>query len=139
VSRSYGETSTLHQIAGSAPYRRIIRGASGCRLSDERLVGLDEQIFVRQADITDLPFADTFDELRAAIESSGFAIERWNDLSDQAASMMQTLLTLPPNPLGLHAFVTDFAEKAKNLTAALADGRLRAIQGIAGATGSGVA
>jgi sarcosine/dimethylglycine N-methyltransferase len=68
-----------------------------------------------------LPWADrpevshlaTSDELRAAIESSGFAIERWNDLSDQAASMMQTLLTLPPNPLGLHAFVTDFAEKPR--------------------------
>jgi SAM-dependent methyltransferase len=167
-----------------------------------RLVGLDERIVVRQADITDLPFADasfdvvlsqhvqmnvadkarlyrearrvlvsggrlalwditigqrgepdypvpwadqpelshlaTPEQLRVTIESSGFAIEHWNDLSDQAASVMQTLLTLPPNPLGLHAFVTDFAEKAKNLTAALADGRLRAVQGIARAAGSGV-
>jgi hypothetical protein len=76
----------------------------------------------------------TSDHLRAAIEFSGFAIEHWNDRSDQAAPMMQTLLTLPPNPLGLHTFVTDFAEKVKNLTAALADGRLQAIQGIARAT-----
>jgi sarcosine/dimethylglycine N-methyltransferase len=45
--------------------------------------------------------------------------------------MMQTFLTLPPNPLGLHAYVTNFAQKAKNLTLALADGRLRAIQGVA--------
>ncbi|MBV8927933.1 MAG: hypothetical protein JO152_02245 [Mycobacteriaceae bacterium] len=73
----------------------------------------------------------TPDQLRTAIETAGFAIEHWNDLSDQAASIMQMLLALPPNPLGLHAFVPDFAEKAKNLTAALADGRLRAIQGIA--------
>jgi hypothetical protein len=35
------------------------------------------------------------------------------------------------NPLGLHAFVPGFAEKAKNLTAALTDGRLRAIQAVA--------
>jgi hypothetical protein len=41
------------------------------------------------------------------------------------------MLTLPPHPLGLHAFVTDFEQKATNLTRALSDGRLRAIQGVA--------
>jgi len=158
------------------------------------LVGLHERISVRQADVTELPFADatfqvvfsqhvqmnvadktrlyqearrvlvsggrlamwditagehgepgyplpwadqpghdhlaTSDQLRAVVESSGFAIGHWNDLTNQAAAMMQTLLTLPPNPLGLHAFVPDFAEKAKNLTLALAAGRLRVIQGV---------
>jgi SAM-dependent methyltransferase len=160
-----------------------------------RRVGLDNRVSVRQADITDLPFADaTFDvvlsqhvqmnvadkarlysearrvldcggrlalwditigghgeldyplpwatrpdvshlvtteQLKSSIESAGFEIERWNDLTDQAASTMQALLALPPNPLGLHAFVADFAVKARNLTAGLADGRLRAIQGVA--------
>jgi sarcosine/dimethylglycine N-methyltransferase len=160
-----------------------------------RLVGLDDQVFVRQADITDLPFADarfdvvlsqhvqmnvadkgrlysearrvlvsggllalwditigengdldyplpwatgpeashlvTPDELKSAIESAGFEIDFWNDLTDQAAPIMQALLALPPSPLGLHAFVPDFTEKAGNLTAALSDGRLRAIQGVA--------
>jgi sarcosine/dimethylglycine N-methyltransferase len=162
-----------------------------------RLVGLDDQVFVRQADITDLPFADasfdvvlsqhvqmnvpdktrlysearrvlvssgrlalwditigqgevdyplpwatgpevshlvTPEQLKSSIESAGFEIEFWNDLTDQAASIMQALLALPPSPLGLHAFVADFAEKAGNLTAALSDGRLRAIQGVARAT-----
>jgi hypothetical protein len=69
--------------------------------------------------------------LRTAIETSGFEIEQWNDLTDQAAATMQTLLTLPPSPIGLQAFVPNFESKAQNLTAALADGRLRAIQGIA--------
>jgi SAM-dependent methyltransferase len=86
-----------------------------------------------------LPWADqpsrshlaTADELRAVIESAGFTIDHWADLTDQAASLMQAILALPPNPLGLHAFVVDFETKAKNLTAALADGRLRAIQGVA--------
>ncbi len=160
-----------------------------------RLVGLDDEISVRRADVTELPFAAesfqvvvsqhvqmnvadktrlyrearrvltdggrlaiwditrdengeldyplpwadqpevnhlaTSERLRATIESAGFVIGHWNDLTDQAATTMQTLLSLPTDPLGLHAFVTDFATKAKNLTGALADGRLRVIQGIA--------
>jgi SAM-dependent methyltransferase len=165
-----------------------------------RLVGLDERISVRQADVTELPFADaTFDvvfsqhvqmnvadkarlyaearrvladggriamwditsaergepdyplpwadqpgyshlvasdQLRGLVEGSGFAIEQWDDHTDQATALMQTFLTLPPDPLGLHAFVTDFARKAENLTAALAAGRLRVIQGVARAVSS---
>jgi sarcosine/dimethylglycine N-methyltransferase len=89
-----------------------------------------------------LPWADdltrshlaTSDQLRAVIESAGFAIEHWADLTEQAATLMQALLTLPASPLGLHAFVVNFEEKAKNLTSALADGRLRAIQAVAHAT-----
>jgi sarcosine/dimethylglycine N-methyltransferase len=160
-----------------------------------QLAGLDDRITVRQADVTDLPFADatftlmfsqhvqmnvadkallyqearrvlapggrlavwdivtgengepdfpvpwadrpeyshltTSDRLRTAIATAGFQIEQWNDLTGQAAAIMQTLLASPPSPLGLQAFVPDFASKAGNLTAALADGRLRAIQGLA--------
>jgi sarcosine/dimethylglycine N-methyltransferase len=91
-----------------------------------------------------LPWADhleyshlvTPDELHSVIKDSGFAIEHWNDRTDQAAALMQTFLTLPTNTLGLHAFVNDFAAKAANLTAALIDGRLRVIQGVARAVGS---
>jgi sarcosine/dimethylglycine N-methyltransferase len=83
------------------------------------------------ADRPEYSHLTTSDRLRTAIETSGFEIEQWNDLTDQAAAMMQTLLTWPPNPIGLQAFVPDFESKAKNLTAALADGRLRAVQGVA--------
>ena len=198
-------------IGGTA---RFVADRCGCRvtavdLTEEycdvnrwlnRLVGLGDQIQVRQADVTQLPFADatfdvvfsqhvqmnvadksrlygearrvlgdggriaiwditsgddggldyplpwadqprnshlvTSDELRNVIEGEGFAIEHWNDRTEQATALMQTFLALPPNPLGLHAFVTDFAAKAANLTAALTDGRLRAIQGVARAVGS---
>jgi SAM-dependent methyltransferase len=86
-----------------------------------------------------MPWADrpeyshltTPNRLRTAVETAGFEIEQWNDLTGQAAAMMQTLLALPPSPIGLQAFVPNFETKAHNLTAALADGRLRAIQGIA--------
>jgi len=174
-----------------------------CRTSRwlNRLVGLDDRISVRRADVTELPFADgtfdvaisqhvqmnvadkarlysearrvlakggrlamwditignhgeldyplpwadhpaqshlvTPDELRAAVESAGFAVECWNDLTDQAAALMQAMLAQPANPLGLHAFVTDFQRKAENLTHALADGRLRAIQAVVRAVNGG--
>jgi SAM-dependent methyltransferase len=74
------------------------------------------------------------DDLRAVVESSGFAIEHWNDLTDQAGALMQAMLAQPATPLGLHAFVADFSRKAENLTAALSDGRLRVIQGVARAS-----
>ena len=83
------------------------------------------------ADRPEYSHLTTSDRLRTAIETAGFEIEQWNDLTDQAAAIMQTLLTSPPSPIGLQAFVPDFEPKASNLTAALADGRLRAIQGIA--------
>jgi SAM-dependent methyltransferase len=69
-------------------------------------------------------------ELRAVIESAGFAVEHWNDLTDQAGALMQAMLAQPANPLGLHAFVADFRPKVENLTQALANGRLRAIQAV---------
>lgn len=86
-----------------------------------------------------LPWADaaahshlvTPDELRTLVTSAGFAVQHWNDLTETASSLMQALLAQPPQPLGLHAFVTDFGRKAENLTRALTDGRLRAIQGVA--------
>lgn len=77
----------------------------------------------------------TPDELRTLVSSAGFAVQHWNDLTETASSLMQALLAQPPQPLGLHAFVTDFGRKAENLTRALADGRLRAIQGVATAIG----
>jgi SAM-dependent methyltransferase len=86
-----------------------------------------------------LPWADgpershlaTFDGLRSTVESAGFSVEQWNDLTDQAASLMQAVLAQPYGPLGLQAFVPDFGRKAGNLTRALADGRVRVVQGIA--------
>jgi SAM-dependent methyltransferase len=207
-----GITSNQHLLdagSGIGGTARFVANSCGCRvtavdLTDEycqtarwlnRLVGLDDRISVRQADVTALPFADatfdvvfsqhvqmnvgdksrlyaearrvlvgdgrialwdivsgdggelsfplpwadradqshlaTPDQLHTAIESAGFVIDHWADLTEQAATLMQGVLASPPNPLGLHAFVADFEAKARNLTAALADGRLRAIQGVA--------
>jgi sarcosine/dimethylglycine N-methyltransferase len=71
------------------------------------------------------------DDLRAVVESTGLVVEQWNDLTHQAGAVMQALLGQRDRTLGLEVFVADFARKAQNLTAALSDGRLRVIQGIA--------
>ena len=209
------ESMVLDAGSGVGGTARYVADRFGCTvdavdLTDEycetsrwlnRLVGLDDRISVRQADVTKLPFADgtfdvvisqhvqmnvadkarlysdarrvltdggrlamwditvgdhreldyplpwadqpglshlvTCDELRGAVEHAGFAVEHWNDLTDQAAALMQTVLAQPTGPLGLHAFVTDFTRKAENLTAALADGRLRAIQAVVRAIDGG--
>jgi SAM-dependent methyltransferase len=89
-----------------------------------------------------LPWADqpershlaSADQLRAVIVAAGFTVVHWNDLTEQAATLMETLLSAPPGPLGLHTFVDKFAEKANNLTRGLSSRRLRVIQGVAQAT-----
>jgi len=70
-------------------------------------------------------------DLRAAIEAAGFTVGHWADLTDPAATLMQAVLSRPPAPLGLHAFVPGFAAKAANLTRALAAGQLRVIRAVA--------
>jgi sarcosine/dimethylglycine N-methyltransferase len=87
------------------------------------------------ADQPELSHLASTGQLHAAVESAGFAVGYWNDLTDQAATLMEAVLSLPPSPLGLHAFVENFTEKAGNLTRGLASGRLRVIQGIAQAVG----
>ena len=112
--------------------RRVL--ADGGRLAVWDIVAKEDcgpDFPVPWADRPEYSHLTTADRLRRAIETSGFEIEQWNDLTGQATVIMQTLLGSLPSPIGLQAFVPDFESKARNLTAALADGRLRAVQGIA--------
>jgi sarcosine/dimethylglycine N-methyltransferase len=86
-----------------------------------------------------LPWADqpershltSADELGAVIEATGFTVASWDDFTEKAATIMQSFLSAPAGPLGLHNFVDNFAAKADNLTRGLACGRLRVIRGVA--------
>lgn len=112
--------------------RRVLKPGGRLAMWDITSAGHGELTFpLPWADHPGLSHLATPAELRAAVDSSGFAIEAWNDLTDQAGAIMGAVLSLPPDPLGLHAFVPGFAKKVENLTAALADGRLRAIQCLA--------
>jgi sarcosine/dimethylglycine N-methyltransferase len=127
VQMNVADKALLYQEA-----RRVLADGGRLALWDIAADGDREPDFpVPWADRPEHTYLTTPDHLRTAIETSGFEIEQWNDLTGQAAAMMQTLLMLPPSPIGLQAFVPNFERKAKNLTAALADGRLRAVQGVA--------
>ena len=55
-----------------------------------------------------LPWADdsrlshlvTPNRLRRVVEASGFEVEQWNDLTEQAATAMQAILAMPPTSSG---------------------------------------
>ena len=83
------------------------------------------------ADYRDRSHLVPADQLRATIEAAGFSVVHWNDLSQQAASIMESFLSTPPGALGLHLFVEDFAVKVENLTEGLSTGKLRVIQAVA--------
>jgi sarcosine/dimethylglycine N-methyltransferase len=82
------------------------------------------------ADGVDHSHLATPDELRKVLETAGFTVEHWADLTETIAPLMRTIQSLPPNPLGLQAFVPGFRKRLENLTAALTDGRLRATQAV---------
>jgi hypothetical protein len=65
------------------------------------------------------------------IESAGFTITHWSDVTEEAATIMEMFLRPPPGPLGLHIFVDVFVEKANNLVRGLSNGRLCALQALA--------
>jgi sarcosine/dimethylglycine N-methyltransferase len=88
------------------------------------------------ADQPELSHLASADQLRDVIDAAGFTVVLWNDLTEQAATLMETFLYAPAGPLGLHSFIDNFAEKANNLTRGLSSGRLRVIQGVAQASAS---
>ncbi|MGO9961520.1 MAG: class I SAM-dependent methyltransferase [Solirubrobacteraceae bacterium] len=69
-------------------------------------------------------------DLRELTTRTGFAIAAWNDLTDTATQAMRAFFAAPPNRLGLHVFVPDFATKAANLIANAEHNRIRLIQAV---------
>jgi sarcosine/dimethylglycine N-methyltransferase len=83
------------------------------------------------ADRAELSHLATPDELHHTLESAGFAVSVWNDLTAPSIDFMQAFVSASPAPLGLHAFVPNFAAKANGLIANLQEDRARLIQAVA--------
>jgi sarcosine/dimethylglycine N-methyltransferase len=127
VQMNVADKNTLYQEA-----RRVLR--TGGQLAVWDLAAGDDVELDYPLPWTDAPernHLSTPAALRTAIESAGFMVEQWTDLTEQVGAMMRNLQSIPPSPLGLQAFVPNFRERMKNLTEALSDGRLRAIRAIA--------
>ena len=116
----YQQARRVLSSAGRLAIWDITAGSSG---------GLDYPL--PWADRPELSHVVTAAVLRETIESAGFEVVRWSDLTEQAAVVMEELFSMPPASLGLHNFVENFASKARNLIRALGTGRLRVLQGLA--------
>lgn len=71
------------------------------------------------------------ESLRSTVETAGFRIDQWTDLTQPASELMAAFLAEPPSALGLHVFVPDFTAKAANLARGFAEGYLQVIQALA--------
>ena len=70
------------------------------------------------------------DRLAELLIEAGFTKTHWNDLTEPAENAMRQFFAGEQPPLGLHAFVPDFAAKAANLVRNLAEDRARLIQAV---------
>jgi sarcosine/dimethylglycine N-methyltransferase len=71
------------------------------------------------------------DHLRTSVESAGFRIQHWADLTGPTSEAMRALSDAPANPLGLQVFVEDFRTKIANMAWGLGEGSLQVIQATA--------
>ena len=67
------------------------------------------------ADVPELSFLATDDELRTLLDTAGFEVAAWNDLSAQAAQFLRTAGSSLASPLGLQVVVPDLPAKAASL------------------------
>jgi sarcosine/dimethylglycine N-methyltransferase len=72
----------------------------------------------------------TPERLGGLLRGAGFAATHWNEPTEASANAMRDFLAGERPPLGLHAFIPDFAVKAANLVRNLAEDRGRLIQAV---------
>jgi SAM-dependent methyltransferase len=118
-ARLYGEARRVLRSGGHLAIWDIVAGTPG-----------ELKFPFPWADRPELSYLVSADLLRDTIESAGFTVTRWSDMTEDAVAVMEIFLSTPPGPLGLHNFVDNFVLKANNLVNGLLVGRLRAVQAV---------
>lgn len=115
-----------------AESRRVLKAGGRLALWDITAGPEQPTIFpVPWADSPELSHLSTPEALREILESTGFAVSTWNDLSEAAAEFMTTVNAAEPPPVGIHLLVPDIAVKGPNIVANIRENRLRLIQCVA--------
>lgn len=72
-------------------------------------------------------FLEPADTVHAAVDTAGFTVKQWEDLSAPALAWFSSMAASPPapSPLGLHLLVPDFRTKVANLRRNLDEDRVR--------------
>jgi sarcosine/dimethylglycine N-methyltransferase len=63
------------------------------------------------ANKSELSHLASANQLCTLITATGFTVLHWNDLTEQAATLMEIFLSSPPGPLGLHNFIDEFVHR----------------------------
>lgn len=112
VWSQHAQMNIADKAAWYAEARRVLRPGGRLALW-EVTAGPSQPIHfpVMWADTADVSFLATPDQLRATVETAGFAVAEWQDLTTMAIDFVQQLLASPPGPLGPQAYVPDLPAK----------------------------
>ena len=77
-------------------------------------------------------FLATPDEMRRLLETAGFRVESWRDMTAAGRTFFETVLARiaesGPPPLGLHLLLPDFRPRIENMLRGLAEERLAVVE-----------
>jgi ubiquinone/menaquinone biosynthesis C-methylase UbiE len=125
VAMNIADKSTLY-----AEIARVLRPAAVFGVYDVLQGPGGETVYPTPwADDASTSFLATPNEMRRLLETAGFRIEGWRDMTAAGRTFFETALARSaPPPLGLHLLLPDFRPRAENLLCGLAEDRLAVVQ-----------
>lgn len=120
-----------------AEMRRVTK-ATGRLAFFDILAGPEQPIHfpVPWAGDESVSFLSTAEQTRADVETAGFVVQTWDDLTQQALDMFAQTGAPPPapSPIGLHLLIADLPIKIGNLKRSVEERRIVVVRCVATAT-----